>query len=385
VERVYLDWNATAPPLPEAVEAVARAMREEWGNASSLHEEGRRASAAAEGARQVLADWTCTRAIEWILTSGGTESIHAAVLGCARARGPRRRLVISAGEHSCSLGVARSLEDEGWEVVRVGLGSDGTWDPEEVLEACDPAKTALASLIWANNETGAISDAGAVAAELRRRRVPLHLDAVQCFGRIPVDLSGLPAAMVSLSAHKFGAPKGIGALFVRQGTPWSRWMQGGNQERSRRGGTVNGPGAAGMAVAATIAGAQDWSEVLRSRGELEIGILAGIPGARIVASGAARLPNTSCVVLPGADSATLLDRLDARGFAVASGSACTTGIAEPSHVLVAMGIPAHEAHATLRISMGPNTKGGDVRRFLPVLVQETAAVRSRSTNPDPTL
>ena len=383
VDRVYLDWNATAPPSPEAVEAVARAMREEWGNASSLHEEGRRASAAAEGARQILADWTRSRAIEWILTSGGTESIHAAVLGCARARGGRRRLVISAGEHSCTLGVARILEEEGWEVVRVGLRADGTWDPDEVLDACDPSTTALASLIWANNETGAVSDAPAVATELRRRRVPLHLDAVQCFGRIPVDLSSLPAAMVSLSAHKFGAPKGIGALFVRQGTPWTRWMQGGNQERSRRGGTVNGPGAAGMAIAATLASRWDWTEALQARDELERLILASIPRARIVAADAARLPNTSCVVVPGADSATLLDRLDARGFAVASGSACTTGIAEPSHVLVAMGIPDHEAHATLRISMGPTTRREDLRRFLPVLVQETSLVRSRSTNSFP--
>ena len=354
-------------------------MREEWGNASSLHEEGRRAARSADRAREVLADWTKSRAIEWILTSGGTESIHAAVLGCAKVRGKRRRLVTSAGEHSCSLGVAKVLEDEGWEIVRVGLRPDGTWDPREVLEACDPATTALASLIWANNETGAISDAGSVATELRKRRVPLHLDAVQCFGRIPVDLSTLPASFVSLSAHKFGAPKGIGALFVRQGAPWSRWMQGGNQERSRRGGTVNGPGAAGLAAAARLARANDWTELVQIRDELETGILGNVPGARILSESAPRLPNTTCVVLPGADSATLLDRLDARGFAVASGSACTTGIAEPSHVLTAMGIPAEEAHATLRISLGPTTTPEQVLRFLAVLVQETASVRGLSS------
>ena len=146
---------------------------------------------------------------------------------------------------------------------------------------------------------------------------------------------------------------------------------------------MNGPGAAGMAVAASLAGKLDWTEVIRSRDELERGILASIPEARILASATARLPNTTCVVLPGADSATLLDRLDARGFAVASGSACTTGIAEPSHVLLAMGIPAHEAHATLRVSMGPTTTREELLRFLPALVEETAAVRSRSTNPVP--
>jgi cysteine desulfurase len=363
------------------LDAVVRAMREEWGNASSLHEEGRRAADVADQVRQILADWTRSRAIEWILTSGGTESIHAAVLGCAGARGTRRRLVISAGEHSCTLGVARILEEEGWEIVRVGLGADGTWDPREILDACDPATTAMASLIWANNETGAISDVGAVAPELKRRRVPLHLDAVQCFGRIPVDLSILPASFVSLSAHKFGAPKGIGALFVRQGAPWMRWMQGGNQERSRRGGTVNVPGAAGLAAAANIARGLDWTEIVRMRVELESGILEGIFGARVLAASAPRLPNTSCIVLPGADSATLLDRLDARGFAVASGSACTTGIAEPSHVLVAMGVPVEDAHATLRVSLGPTTKREDLLRFLQVLVQETAAVRALSTQP----
>ena len=362
---------------------MVRAMREEWGNASSLHEEGRRAWETAEQARRILADWTSSKSIEWILTSGGTESIHAAILGCAGARGSRRRLVISAGEHSCTLGVVKVLENDGWEIVRVGLGADGTWDPEEVLDACEPATTALASLIWANNETGAISDAAGVAADLRRRRIPLHLDAVQCFGRIPVDLSAIPAAFVSLSAHKFGAPKGIGALFVRQGVPWARWMQGGNQERSRRGGTVNGPGAAGLTAAAAVAMEQDWTDIVRMRNGLESGILGNIPGSRILAASAPRLPNTSCVVLPGADSATLLDRLDARGFAVASGSACTTGIAEPSHVLVAMGIPVEDAHATLRISMGPSTSRRSVLDFLPVLVQETAAVRALSTQPAP--
>lgn len=358
-------------------------MREEWGNASSLHEEGRRAALIADGARRILAEWTSSRAIEWILTSGGTESVHAAVLGCARARGDRRRLVISAGEHSCTLGVAGVLEEDGWEIVRVGLGADGTWDPGKVLEACDPAVTALASLIWANNETGAISDVGSVAAELRRRRVPLHLDAVQCFGRIPIDLSAVPASFVSLSAHKFGAPKGIGALFARQGAPWTRWMQGGNQERSRRGGTVNGPGAAGLAAAAAVARRRDWTEIVRWKAELEAGILRGVPGARILGASAPRLPNTTCVVFPGADSATLLDRLDARGFAVASGSACTTGIAEPSHVLLAMGVSPEDAHAALRISSGPTTTREELLRFLPMLVQEVSAVRELSTRPAP--
>lgn len=378
MDRVYLDWNATSPARPEAIEAAAKAMREDWGNASSLHEEGRRATAVADAARESLADWTRTRSAEWILTSGGTESIHAAILGCARARGGRRRIVSSQGEHSCTLGILAHLERSGWEIVRVPLRPDGTWDPAQVLAACDPATTSLASLIWANNETGAISEVREAAAELRRRRVPLHLDAVQCFGRIPVDLEAVQASFVSLSGHKFGAPKGIGALHIRQGAPWIRWMHGGNQERSRRGGTVNVPGAAGLAAAVGSARGFDWSEIVRLRDAMESGIAAGIPGARIVSIAADRLPNTSCVVLPGADSATVLDRLDARGFAVASGSACTTGIAEPSHVLTAMGIPPEDAHATIRISMGHSTTEDEIRRFLPVLLQEADMVRSLS-------
>ena len=378
MERVYLDWNATAPVWPEAIEAVAETMRNSWGNASSLHDEGRRASETADLARQALADWTKSRAIEWILTSGGTESIHAAIHGCAATRSGRTRIVTSQGEHSCTLGVVDVLERQGWEVVRVGLRLDGTWDPEEVLAAADPAVTALVSLIWANNETGAISGVEALACELRRRRIPLHLDAVQCFGRIPVDLSELPVGLVSLSGHKFGAPKGIGALFVRQGAAWSRWMQGGNQERSRRGGTVNVPGAAGMAVAVGRSRSVDVGGLEALRDGMQRRILSEIPGARVVAMGATRLPNTLCLCLPGCDSSTLLDRLDARGFAVSSGSACTTGVTDPSHVLLAMGMSPEDAHATIRVSIGPTTSAKDLEAFLPVLAQEVAQVRGRA-------
>lgn len=379
MERTYLDWNATAPPWPEAVEAVSRALREDWGNASSLHEEGRRAAEIVQEAHQALADWTNTRPIEWILTSGGTESIHAAILGCAASRGERRRIVTSAGEHACVLGVASVLERQGWEIVRVGLRPDGTWDPEEVLDACDPATTALASLIWANNETGAISDVGAVASRLRMRHVPLHLDAVQCFGRIPVDLADVPASFVSLSAHKFGAPKGIGALFVRQGAPWTRWMQGGGQERSRRGGTINAPGAAGLVAAIAEVRGFDWTEISSAREDMEHCILDSIPEARVLAANARRLPNTTSLVVPGADSSTLLSRLDSEGFAVSSGSACSTGRPEPSHVLLAMGLSPQDAHCVLRVSMGRTTTRAELESFSAAVARGAESIRALST------
>jgi cysteine desulfurase len=378
MDRVYLDWNATAPVWPEAVEAVAQAMQMCWGNASSLHEEGRKAGQIANTARETLAGWTRSRALEWILTSGGTESIHTAIHGAVRARKEKRRIVTSQGDHSCTLGVVGELEKQGFEVVRVGLRPNGAWDPDEVLAAADPACTALVSLIWANNETGVISPVQDLSRELKARRIPLHLDAVQCFGRIAVDLSTVPVAMVSLSAHKFGGPKGMGALFVRQGTAWTRWMQGGNQERSRRGGTVNVPGAAGMAAAIEQTKSADIDKIRRIRDRMEVAILERIPDARIVGGEADRLPNTSCVCIPGCDSSTLLDRLDVRGYAVASGSACTTGVADPSHVLLAMGMAPEDAHASIRISIGCMTDSDVMSEFVESVGMEVSAVRGRA-------
>lgn len=378
MDRVYLDWNATAPVWLQTVDAVGRAMRECWGNASSLHEEGRKASDIAQSVRDCLADWTNSRALEWILTSGGTESIHAAICGAVAARNGRRRVVTSLGEHSCTLGVVAELEKAGFEIVRVGLRSDGTWDPADVLKAADPAVTALVSLIWANNETGAVSSVQDLSVELKRRRIPFHLDAVQCFGRMPVDLSAIPVAMLSLSAHKFGGPKGIGALFVRQGTAWTRWMHGGNQERSRRGGTVNVPGAAGMAAAIECTRRVGTDPIRGLRDAMELQILAALDGAWIVGVSAGRLPNTSCICIAGCDSSTLLDRLDARGFAVASGSACTTGVTDPSHVLLAMGLTPEDAHASIRVSIGHSTDKNQLDRFVRVLTEEVAAIRGRS-------
>ncbi len=380
MERVYLDWNATAPVWPEAIDAVARSMRESWGNASSIHEEGRKAAGEAEPARSALADWTGSRALEWVLTSGGTESIHAAVHCVVAARPGKRRIVSSQGEHSCTLGILSDLESQGYEVIRVGLGTDGAWDPSEVLAAADPASTALVTLIWANNETGVVATVRDLALKLKECRIPLHLDAVQCFGRIPIDLSTIPAGLVSLSGHKFGAPKGIGGLFVRQGTPWKRWMQGGNQERGRRGGTVNASGAAGLAAAIEKSRTVDLERIRRGRERLEELVLATIGNCRVVGASGERLPNTTCLCIPGCDSSTLLDRLDARGYAVASGSACTTGVAEPSHVLLAMGMAPEDAHATIRVSTGPTTDFDEVARFAEVLAAEAASVRARAVS-----
>ncbi|MBK8803098.1 MAG: aminotransferase class V-fold PLP-dependent enzyme [Fibrobacteres bacterium] len=375
MERVYLDWNATTPPCREAVEAFSEASRNHWGNASSLHQEGREAAALFDRTRDGLARWTRSRAGEWILTSGGTESVHAAIFGCLDARPSGGRIVSSQGEHACTNGVLDQLQARGWEVVRVPLRADGTWDVQEVVRACREAPTAMASLIWANNETGAISDAAGLAVVLREAKIPLHLDAVQCFGKIEVDLQAVPADFVSLSGHKFQATKGMGALRVRTGAPWSRWMQGGNQQRARRGGTVDVAAAASLAAAIDRSGTHGFMDP-QHRDELQASLLHDVSGVRVVSGTARRLPNTLCIVVEGADSSALLARMDERGFAIASGSACSTGSPDPSSVLLAMGIPEHLAHCAIRISFGWSTTPAQLADFGRVFREEIDRVRS---------
>lgn len=374
-QRVYLDWNATAPLLPAARDAWMQAAETAWANANSLHAEGKAAGRVLEEARERIAALTGGAAGEWIFTSGGTESIHAALYGCVSARGARRRIVSSQGEHASTRAILDDLQSRGFEVVRVGLSAEGHWDPDEVLAASDPACTAMVSLIWAHNETGAISDVGSVAARLRERKIPLHLDAVQVPGRSPFDLSLLPAALVSVSGHKFGAPKGIGGLFVRRATPWRRWMLGGEQERGRRSGTSNVAGAHAMATALAEAVSTDVAALARRRDAFESRLEATIPGM-VRIGGGLRLPQTSLVCFDGVDSAPLLLRLDDRGIAVSSGSACTSGRTDPSPTLLAMGLSAARAHGALRVSFGPATAPRALEHLASVLADEVAALRA---------
>lgn len=375
----YLDHNATSPPHPDVVDAVCAAMRDDFANASSIHAPGRGAARHLEDARAELAGWTRTRAADWILTGGATESIHAAILGVRRAR--PGTVVSSAGEHSATLGILGQIEAEGGSVVRVGLDPQGRWSADEVLEEIgriegSGGRVSLVSLLWASNETGAVSDVAAVAHALRGRRIPLHLDAVQCFGRIRVDLEQVPAALVSLSAHKFGGPKGIGALHLRPGTPWRPWMHGGSQERGRRGGTPNVPGAAGLAAAIRAARREDLAgQWERLRESFEARVLAVLPDTVIHARGAQRLPNTSFLSFPGIDGECLLVRLDNLGFAVSAGSACTSGRTEPSHVLRAMGVRDDLAHASVRVSIGRGTHGDDLDALVAALEREIPGLR----------
>jgi cysteine desulfurase len=374
-DRLYLDWNATAPLRSCAKDAWIASCEDDWANANSLHREGKRALARLDAARQTLAEITRTQPGEWIFTSGATESIHAALYGAANARGGKRRIVTSQGEHACTRAVLADLEEQGYEIHEVGLSRSGQWDPFEVLMACDPAVTVCASLIWANNETGAVSPVEEVASELRKRRIPLHLDAVQVPGRLPMDLGALEAGLVSISGHKFGAPKGIGALHVRRGTAWAPWMLGGEQERSRRAGTSNVAGASAMAAALAEAAGADFAAIAVRRDRFERELAKVVPGILVLGQGSPRLPNTSALSVQGVESSPLLLRLDDRGIAVSSGSACTSGRTDPSPVLLAMGLTPGQAHGTIRVSMGDSTTDADLDRLIEVLAQEVPALR----------
>lgn len=374
-DRLYLDWNATAPTRTCAKDVWIDCLEDGWANANSLHQEGKRASARLDAARQTLAETTNTQPGEWVFTSGATESIHAALYGAANARGGKRRIVTSQGEHACTRAVLADLEEQGYEIHEVGLSRSGQWDPFEVLLACDPALTVCATLIWANNETGAVSPVEEIAVQLRKRRIPLHLDAVQVPGRIPMDLGALESGMVSISGHKFGAPKGIGALHVRRGTAWAPWMLGGEQERSRRAGTSNVAGAVAMAAAFAEAARVDFSAIASRRDRFESALQSAVPGILVLGQGTPRLPNTSALSVEGVESSPLLLRLDDRGIAVSSGSACTSGRTDPSPVLLAMGLTPAQAHATIRVSIGETTTDADLDRLVAVLAQEIPALR----------
>jgi cysteine desulfurase len=368
--RHYLDWNATAPMPESVVQAVAEAMREGFANASSLHREGRRCAELLRGARSALAELTGSREAEWILTAGATESLHAGILGTWLSRRDKGPIVASRGEHSAVLGALELARQLGAEVELVDLDADGRWSPDAVLHAVRDGAS-LVSLLWANNETGVVSDVPALAQELRRLRIPFLVDATQCLGRIPVDLSAVPVSMLALSGHKFGAPKGIGAFFLRTGTPWQPLLRGGGQERNRRAGTSNVPGAVGLEQAL-----RELRSVPPGRhARFEAALKAAVPDAFIVGESAPRLPNTTCVILPGADSESLLSRLDTLGFSVSSGSACTSGKTDPSHVLLAMGIPEALAHCALRISTGPTTADDSLDHLLEVLPIEVERIR----------
>jgi cysteine desulfurase len=368
MEPVYLDHAATTPLRPEVREAILPFLGERWGNPSSAHRWGREARAALEDARVRLAAVLGASPAEVVFTRGGTESDNLAVLGRARAV-PGAPVVCSAVEHKAVLASAKAACREGSPFRALPVDGDGVVR-EEALPELLAERPAVVSVMWANNETGALQPVERIAARCREAGAVFHTDAVQAFGKVPVRVDRVPVDLLSLSAHKFGGPVGVGALFVRRGTELRPLLFGGSQERALRPGTEDVVGAVGMAVAAELAarGPEEETARLRAlRDRLEAGLRAAIPELVVHAAGAERLPTLLNVSVPGAAADALLPTLDLEGIAASSGSACTSGAVEPSHVLTAMGIPAEVAGPSVRFSLGRGTTQEEVERVLAVV------------------
>ena len=378
---IYLDHNATTPPAPEVVDAMSRALGEEFGNASSIHGFGQRAKAAIDDARTEVARLIGSEPGDVVFTAGGTESDNLALRGALEAaRAPRARLIVSAVEHEAVLNTAKALGRRDRPVTILPVDASGLVSPA-ALEAALGPDVGLVSIITAGNETGVIQPVAELAAVARRSGALFHTDAVQAAGKIPVDVAALGVDLLSIAAHKFGGPKGVGALWIRRGTPLAAVITGGRQERSRRAGTENVPAIVGMGVAARLARARLTSEEARLgalRACLEAGILERVPGTRVNGGGAARVPNTTNIAFDRVEAESLLIALDLEGVAVSTGSACSSGTLEPSHVLRAMGLPHGRVQSSIRFSLGSTTTAEEIERVLavvPSVVQRLRAVR----------
>jgi cysteine desulfurase len=346
----YLDWNATAPVLPEVASAVAQALAT-CGNASSVHRWGRAARRAVEAARAAVGELAGT-ASDWVtFTSGGSEANHLALRGLAG-----RRVILSAIEHDSVRAAAPAA-------TLLPVGTDGCADLAalERLLAADP-RPALVSLMRANNETGAIQDVATAARLAHAHGALLHTDAVQAAGKMPLDMAALGADLMTLSAHKIGGPQGVGVLVARPDLALAPMIAGGGQEQGRRSGTENVPGIVGFGVAARLAAARlgAYARLGVLRDEAERRLVAIAPGASVFAAGVKRLANTLCIAMPGVPAATQVMALDLAGVMVSAGAACSSGKLRRSPVLTAMGVPDALADCAIRISLGWSTGGEDI-------------------------
>lgn len=362
---IYLDHAATTPVRPEVLEAMLPFFGPRFGNPSSVHRWGREARTALDEARERVARCLGANADEMCFTSGGTEGDNLAVLGSWRAiRAQRNALVTTPIEHKAVLAAVHQAAREGAEERLLEVDAEGRvkWDH---LETLVDERVACVSVMWINNEVGVVQDVPAMAALARARGVLFHTDAVQAFGKVAIDLKTLPVDYLTVSGHKIGAPKGIGAMFIRRGTPLEPLMHGGSQDRGRRPGTENVAMAVGFARAAELCLSEREAECLRLgtlRDELEAALLTRIPDAVIHGRGGSRAPHIINISVPGTDSESMLMALDLQGVACSAGSACQSGSITPSHVLVAMGVRPDVATAAIRMSLGALTTPDDVRR-----------------------
>ena len=383
--RIYLDHNATTPPSSAVVDRMAAVLREEFGNPSSVHHFGQRAKAVIDEARSEVAALIGADPGEVVFTGGGTEGDNLAIRGAAEALEPtgRRHLIASAIEHEAVLNTLKALARRGWATTLLPVDESGIISPD-VLRSAITGETALVSVMHANNEIGTVQPIAELAAIAREHRAIFHTDAVQSAGKIPIEVKTLGVDLLSMSAHKFYGPKGVGALWIRRGVRLQAPLTGGKQERSRRAGTENVAGIAGMGVAAREARAKMAPEATRLsalRDRLEDGILRGVTGTALNGIRSPRVPNTTNISFDRTEAESLLIALDLEGIAVSTGSACSSGTLEPSHVLKAMGFPAHRTQNSIRFSLGAANTEADIDRAIAVLPGVVEKLRSLTRSP----
>ncbi|MFA0751713.1 MAG: hypothetical protein SLRJCFUN_002116 [Candidatus Fervidibacter sp.] len=369
---IYLDYAATTPLDPRVLEAMMPYLTEKFGNPNSIHAFGREARKAVDEAREKIAALLNCRPSEIVFTSGGTESDNLALRGVASAyRQKGNHIVTTTIEHHAVLHTCRALQDEGFEVTYLPVDEHGLVAPEQVAEAVTD-RTILVSIMHANNEIGTIEPIADIVRAVKEKRpdVVVHTDAVQTVGHIPVDVEALGVDLLSFAAHKFYGPKGVGGLFVRRGVKLVPQLTGGGQERNRRSGTENVAGIVGMAKALEVAVAEMPTEIPRLqalRDELIEGVLSQIPDSRLNGHPTQRLPHNANFSFLGVEGEALLLQLDLHGIAASSGSACTSGSLEPSHVLLALGLSHEWALGSLRLTLGRFTTRQHIERVLTVL------------------
>ena len=384
---IYLDNNATTRVAPEVLEAMLPFFCERYGNPSSIHRFGGSVASEIEAARRHVAELLGAHyrdrddcASEIIFTSCGSEGDNAAVNAALAARPGRKRIVSSAVEHPGVLSCLKNWERRGYEVVLLPVDGTGQLDLG-VLERAVTADTALVTLMWANNETGTIFPVREACKIAHAAGALFHTDAVQAAGKEPIDVDELGADYLSISGHKLHAPKGVGALFARRGIPFAPLILGGHQERMRRGGTENVASCIGLGEACRMAKAvlgDERRELARLRDKLEAGVLATVPEVHVNGDLEHRLPNTSSISFKYIEGESILMYLDMHGICASSGSACTTGSLEPSHVLKAMGMPYSSAHGTIRFSLSKYNTDADIDKVVEVLPPIIARLREIS-------
>ena len=381
--RIYLDHNATTPLDPLVADRMTQAMREVWGNASSVHHFGQQAKAALDEARGAVANVLGADASEIVFTAGGTESDNLAIRGAAEALEPggRRHLITTAIEHEAVLNTMKALARHGWRVTTLAVDASGIVSPDRLRDAMTD-DTALVSVMHANNEIGTVQPIAALAAIARERGALFHTDAVQSAGKLALDVHALGVDMASIAGHKFYGPKGTGALWLRRGVRLVPPTSGGKQERNRRAGTENVPALVGLGVAAAVAKqklATEGERLTALRDRLETGLLRSVAGSERNGAAQPRVPNTTNISIDRVESESLLIGLDLAGIAVSSGSACSSGTLEPSHVLKAMGLTHGRTLGSIRFSLGASNTEADIDRVIAVLPPLVEKLRSLTT------